>query len=447
MSLVVRTTGTELSSYREPDPRRVPLIIGLCLIFGIFGSIMVWAYFSEVDRGVKAAGVVTIATPRQVVNSPILGTVSEIFVRENSFVREGEVLMTLESQEEAERFRLARLQIFSNLVRQRRFEAEHDLATSVDFTDMPEFGLSADVTQDIMSEQQELFQAGLDRYERERGIVEAQIEQINNIVSGLEAQRTSVINQIGLIADEMEGMEELLAKGYIPKARFLSLQRSSERLKGERGQYEADLSLRDNQILEYERTLDQLVSDRRSGALDRLDGLKGEEDNLRFQILAYEERLDQKLITSPHDGHVLDLAVHNPGYVISAGQRIMNIVPQDDDVTIEAKVSTNDIGGLENGMPAEVRVMSGGGAKAARRAPLLHGKVVGLSADTLTDPASGAEFYMAKIKVPAEEWQKLTDETVPGMRTDVLFRTGSRNVLDFLISPIEFIFKEGFTAR
>lgn len=447
MSIVVHSPSRDLDGYAGPDPRRMPFILGMVLIFGIFGSLAVWAYFSEVDRGVRASGVLAITTPRQVVNSPVLGTVQEIFVEENEFVEKGQVLMTLKNEEEAERFQLSRLQLFTNLVRQKRFRAEYDLATSIDFSDIRHDDLDSAVVDEIFNEQLTLFEAGLDRYQRERGILESQIVQIENIISGLKARRESVVNQIALIADEMDGMEELLNKGYIPKTRFLALKRASESLKGELGQIDGDLSLRDNQILEYNKTLDQLVSQRRAAALDRLDRLKEEEDNLRFQLVAFEERLDQRVIVSPHDGFVLNLRVHNPGYVVSPGQAITNIVPKDDDVTIEAKVSTTDIAGLENGMPAEVRVMATGGAKAARRAPLLHGHVTGLSADTLIDPASGFEFYLAKVTVPAEEWQKMTSETVPGMRADVLFRTGSRNVLDFLISPISFVFQDGFTAR
>lgn len=448
MSVVVHSPSrTNLESYAGPDPRRMPFILGMVLIFGIFGSLGVWSYFSEVDRGVRASGVLAITTPRQVVNSPVLGTVQEVLVEENQFVTKGQVLMTLKNEEEVERFHLSRLQLFTNRVRQKRFKAEYDLATSVDFNDIAHGDMNASMADDIFREQQTLFEAGLDRYQRERGILESQIVQIHNIISGLKARRESVLNQIALIADEMNGMEELLKKGYIPKTRFLALKRASESLKGELGQIDGDLSLRDTQILEYNKNLDQLVSQRRAVALERLDKLKEEEDNLRYQVIAFEERLNQHVIVSPHDGYVLNLRVHNPGYVVSPGQAITNIVPKDDDVTIEAKVSTTDIGGLENGMPAEVRVMATGGAKAARRAPLLHGTVTGLSADTLMDPASGIEFYLAKVTVPAEQWQKMTSEIVPGMRADVLFRTGSRNVLDFLISPISFVFQDGFTAR
>lgn len=439
--------GSDLSLYGPKDPRRVPLIIGLVLIFGIFGSLGVWAYFAEVDRGVRASGVVSITTPRQVVNAPVLGTVEEIFIQENDFVNEGQVLMTLKSEEESERFNLARLQLFGNHVRQKRYQAEYDLATEVDLSGVPHVDLDPKVIDEIISEQRTLFEAGLDRYQRDRGIVDAQMVQIENIITGLRAQRVSIINQIDLIAEEMNGMEDLLAKGYISKTRFLALKRASEGLKGQLGQIEGDLSLRDNQILEYRKSLDQLVAQRRSMALERIDLLKAEEDNLEFQIIAFEERLAQRVIVSPHDGYVLNLRVQNPGYVVSPGQPITTIVPNDDDVTIEAKVSTTDISGLENGMPAEVRVMATGSAKAARRAPLLHGHVVGLSADTIMDPNTGAEYYLAKVTVPADQWAKMTDETIPGMRADVLFRTGSRNVLDFLISPINFIFQDGFTAR
>ncbi|WP_028793423.1 HlyD family type I secretion periplasmic adaptor subunit [Thalassobaculum salexigens] len=447
MSIIAHSPTRRLDDYAGPDPRRFPLILGMTLIFGIFGSMGLWAYFSEVDRGVRASGVLAITTPRQVVNSPVMGTVQEIFVDENDFVNKGEVLMTLKSEEETERFNLSRLQLFSNRARQQRFKAEYDLATSVDFSGIAHDDVDPSVVDDVFNEQRTLFEAGLDRYERERGILESQIVQIQNIIGGLQARRESVVNQMALIADEMDGMEELLSKGYIPKTRFLALKRASEGLKGELGQIDGDLSLRDNQILEFEKTLDQLVSQRRAMALDRLDKLKEEEDNLRFQVIAFEERMDQRVIVSPHDGYVLNLRVQNPGYVVSPGQAITNIVPKDDDVTIEAKVSTTDIGGLENGMPAEVRVMATGGAKAARRAPLLHGKVTGLSADTLIDPATGVEYYLAKVTVPAEEWQKMASETVPGMRADVLFRTGTRNVLDFLVSPISFVFEDGFTAR
>ncbi len=421
--------------------------MGFFLIFAIFGSFVVWAALTWLDRGVTTSGRVQIETERLTISSLISGRVKEVFVKENEFVKAGAVLLTLETEEEQERLNFLQYQLVSNQLEQARHRAMIDGRDALDVSRWSaERAESAEIGT-LIDGQVALFRSDMQSLRQQLEILESRKQQTQEGISGLRARREAIGTQLSLVSEELEGMRYLSERGYVPKTRVLALARAEAGLVGERAQLLSEITLRQGQIGEIEKSILQLKTDAVRTASMRLDQLKQQESQVKYNIAVAKQDQDNKVIVSPHDGIVLGLSVFHSDYIVSAGRPLMYIVPEDEKLIIGAKVGAGDIEGIHRGMPVEVRVKTSSGLKAARRSPLLLGHVEEVSPDVLQDPQSGLDYYEVEVAIEPGEWKKLEDvRVIPGMGADLLFKSGRRSVLDFLVSPLSFIFERGMAV-
>lgn len=447
---MVQTVRTALSTRTEAvrrDPRTFPLWLGSFLIFAIFGSFLIWAAVTWLDKGVTTSGRVQIETERLTISSVVGGRVEGVYVKENEFVKAGTVLLTLDADEEAEQIKFLRYQLVSNQIEQARHTAMVNHQDELDLSDWDQERASSPEIAKLLDSQIALFQADKASKEQQLAILEARKEQVEEGITGIRARRQAMATQLSLVSEELEGMRYLSEKGYVPKTRVLALARAEAGLIGDRAQLLSEITLRQGQIAEIEKSILQLQSESVRMASERLDRLKQQETQIRFNLTLAEQALDNKVIVSPHDGIVLGLSVFHSDYVVGAGTPLMYIVPEDEQLIIVAKIGAADIEGIYREMPVEVRVLTSGGLKASRRSPLLLGHVEEVSPDVLHDQRSGSDYYEVKVAIEPDQWQKLADvRVVPGMSADLLFRAGQRSVLDFLVSPLSFIFERGMAV-
>jgi HlyD family secretion protein len=151
------------------------------------------------------------------------------------------------------------------------------------------------------------------------------------------------------------------------------------------------------------------------------------------RLAAAEARLDRTAVLAPQDGIVLNLRYVTPGGVITAGAPILDLVPAEDNLAIEARVRPIDVDEVAIGQTADVRLV---GLK-QRVTPTLTGRVMRLSADTLADERTGESYYEARVEIPAAELDRLGDHQLgPGMPAEVMILTGERTLVDYLVQPI-----------
>ena len=421
--------------------------MGIFLIFAIFGSFVIWAAVTWLDRGVTTSGRVQIETERLTISSLIGGRVKEVFVDENQFVKAGTVLLTLETKEEEERLAFLQYQLLSNRLEQARHAAIIEGKDEIDVGKWAKERAESPELAALIDSQASLFKSDKQSLEQQLEILESRKAQTEEGISGLRARRTAIGTQLSLVSEELEGMRYLSEKGYVPKTRVLALARAEAGLVGERAQLLSEITLRQSQIGEIDKSILQLKTDAVRTASERLDRLKQQESQVKYNIAVAEQDQNNKVIVSPHDGIVLGLSVFHSDYIVGAGRPLMFIVPEDEKLIIVAKVGTGDIEGVHRDMPVEVRVKTSSGLKAARRSPLLLGHVQEVSPDVLSDPQTGTDYYEVKVAIEPGEWKKLEDvRVIPGMGADLLFKSGRRSVLDFLVSPLSFIFERGMAV-
>jgi HlyD family secretion protein len=186
-----------------------------------------------------------------------------------------------------------------------------------------------------------------------------------------------------------------------------------------------------------------------SADAERADGIARDLDAARVELASALERLNaskdvlnRTIVVAPITGRVVNLRFHSPGGVVGSGEPILEIVPSEEELMIDARVAVNDIDIIHIGMPATVHLS----ALASYRLPRIEGVVRSVSADRLTDERTGQNYYLAKVEVPHDVLAKLGKEVelVPGMPAEVLIVSAERTMIQYLLEPFYEVFRRSF---
>ena len=260
------------------------------------------------------------------------------------------------------------------------------------------------------------------------------VEQLNEEVRGLKAQKDSKEKEIKLVLREKDGVYDLWKQKLVPLTKLTELERTEARLEGESGQLTAQTAQAAGKISETELQILQIDRDLSSEVAKETREIDGKIGEFIERKVTAEDQLKRVDIRAPQDGTVFQSNVHTIGGVITAGDTIMLIVPDADSLTVEAKVNPQDIDQVQIGQSALLRLS----AFNQRTTPEILGKVTRVSADTTTDQRTGQSYYTIRISMPADEVAKLGDvKIVPGMPVEAFVQTGERTMISYLVKPLK----------
>jgi ABC-type branched-subunit amino acid transport system ATPase component len=252
-------------------------------------------------------------------------------------------------------------------------------------------------------------------------------------IGGLTAQLAAVKEQIEIIAAQLQDQHFLLQRGLTQRPRVLELERAAAGLRGQAGDITASIARAHQAIGETQSQIIQARNDRMTDVAKDLREAQGKIADLVPRFQAAQDVLDRTQLRTPYSGVVVDLGVFSVGAVIQRGDKIMDIVPGRHDLIAEAMVGVNDIEDVHPGMPAEVHFT----AYKQRLIPVIHGVVVDISADRLTDKRTGQPYYTASVRVDERELSENKEiELYPGMAATAMIPTKDRTALDYLLGPI-----------
>jgi HlyD family secretion protein len=311
--------------------------------------------------------------------------------------------------------------------------AESERAIVITFPDRLLERAALPTTRKILQDQQNQFTERRKALEGEQAILRAQIEQLKGQILGLEAVVASSVQQQDNLKGEYLKVRDLAAKGLYPTNRLRAMERDLLQIEGRLGQSRADIARSQQAISETEL---QIVQTEKKFQEDVLQQLR----EVRVQIAEYSDRLrvaedilKRIEIISPQSGMVQNLKVHTLGGVIGQGEVIMEIVPLDEPLNIQARVSPIDINYVVPQLDAEVRFPG----MRSRTTPSIIGHVRTVSADSIFDEVARQPYYLAIIEVPDSAIPvELRGKLTPGMPADVMIATGERTVLDYLTAPL-----------
>jgi HlyD family secretion protein/epimerase transport system membrane fusion protein len=393
------------------------------------------------DSAALAPGRVTVASNRKTIQHLEGGIVKNLLVKEGDAVAGGQILIQLDDTQSRARLELLLGRYDKLLATEARLKAEQAFAAGIKFP-VPLI-LRRDQPQvvKLLDAEKALFESRRRSIEGRIRIFHKRIDQLNNEISGLEAQVAAKEEQFVLVEDERASFEVLFQKGYVSKVRLLALKREEAKLKGDRGEHLSLITKARQRIGETELEIIDLKNNTLNQVVSGLRDTQAELVEVSERLKAAEDILVRSDIRAPQAGVVMGLNVHTEAGVIAPGQRLLDIVPEDDTLVIEAQVTPNDIDVVYAGLPAQVRLT----AFKQRNTPMLEGKLTRVSADSFTDERSGASYFLARVAIDAAELKKLDGrELYPGMGAEVMIKTGKRTTMDYILAPLTDSLRQAF---
>jgi membrane fusion protein, type I secretion system len=408
-------------------------LAGLVIVAVLAGGVGGWAGTMKLSGALIAPGSVVVDSNVKKVQHPTGGIVGELRVRDGDRVKIGDVVVRLDDTVTRANLAIVTKGLTELTARKARLESERDGADKVVFPpDLLGRTNDPDVVAAIDSERR-LFDLRRNARIGQKEQLRQRIEQLKEEVRGYRAQQEAKTKEIELIEREMVGVRDLWKQKLIPINRVTELERQAARLEGESAQLVAQTAQIGGKIAETELQIIQIDRDLSSEVAKETREIDGKLGEFVERKVTAEDQLKRIDIRAPQDGTVFQSTVHTVGGVITAGDPIMLIVPEADNLTVEAKVNPQDIDQVRIGQTALLRLS----AFNQQTTPEINGSVTRISADAASDQRTGLTYYTVRIAMPPEEVAKLGDVTViPGMPVEAFVQTGERTMLSYFMKPL-----------
>lgn len=432
-----------MSEGREQDwPVRAPILVGLLALAVLVAGLVLWGTGARISGAVVAGGQVEVQQQRQIVQHPDGGVVARIAVSEGMTVAAGDLLIALDGTLLQSELAIVEGQYFEILARRGRLEAERDEAEAPDFPDELIQGAQAQpALASLIEGQMRLFRSRRETLRQSLGQLATQSEQIGSEIAGIDAQMQALSRQGTLIGQELRDQRNLLDRGLAQASRVLALEREAARLEGELGALQAQRAAAQIRRTEIGIQRLRLGAARREQAETELRDLGYRELELAERRRALAERIARLEIRAPVAGVVHNMQVTTPRSVVRGAETLLYLVPQDRPLQIGARIATTNVDELQIGQAVSLRFSS----LSARITPEITGRLERVSADALTDPATGAPYYRVEIAIPPDALALLEGVVLlPGMPVEIYIRTSERSPLAYLMKPLTVYFNRAF---
>jgi membrane fusion protein, protease secretion system len=428
--------GSERISPAREMPGKSPASIirtgWLVVLFGFFGF-FIWAALAPLDSGITAMGEIVVDSKRQKVQHLSGGIVDQILVRDGDSVTQDQVLIRLNRTRTQAELAIVRAQLLSSLAVEARLMAERDSHERIRFPDqvIKEQANDARISE-VVDTQMQLFETRRRALKNELSILDESVRGLNEQMRGVQAQRRGKERQLELLREELASLQTLFEEGYVPRNRIFELERAMAETDARLSEDIAAAGRIQSSLSEARLRKIQREQEYTKEVESQLTNIQREVDGLQQRSIALYEDLERVDIRAPVAGVVVGLKIHSTGGVVRPGEDILEIVPDNDPLVIEAMIPTQSIELVQVGLEAMIRFSA-----LSRLNPVIDGTVMTVSADRLTDERTGMPYYKARIQVSPEELARLDYERiVPGMPAEVVIKTGEHSVLHYLLKPL-----------
>lgn len=426
-------------SEKEDNGRR-EIWIGCAIAGAFFVLFLGWASLARLDSAAYATGEVTVEAHRQTVQYKEGGIISALYVKEGQKVQDGQVLIEMAGTEAKAQEAALAAQVYGLKAQQARLRAEQFGAAAItwptEFATLKGDDLAE--AQNAMKVQQTQFDARRAALTSQKNVLHQKGLELGEQVKGLQRQIESTDKQDKLIGDELKGIKDLAAQGFASENRVRALERSQAELGGQRGQYAAGIAQAQQQTGETQLQALQLDKQRADEVATQLRDVAFQLNDAEPKLRAAQDALARVQVRAPASGTVVGLSVFTVGGVVAPGQKLMDIVPDNSGLVIEARVNPQDADDIHVGQEAEVKFPS----LHDRTLPVLKGTLTKLSADSFADEKTGQRYFQAEATVPQATLDRLklaengTFQLRPGLPAQVLIPLRKRTALQYLTQPL-----------
>jgi len=424
----------------EPvDDPRGDVRVGTWIAVAFFVVLLGWAAFTPLDAGVYATGQVAVSGNRQSVQHREGGVVTAIHVREGQKVRAGQLLVEMAAPDLRAAERALTSDYLTLLAQRARLVAERSGAS--DFAAPAEFAGLAPADQALAAQAMQLQRAQLRATVAAMGAQQSVLGQRTRQLAeqriGYSRQQNSLREQQRIIEDELRGMRELEKKGFASTNRIRALERAQEELRGREAAMAAEVARAGEGMGETRMQSLTLSRSNQEDVATELRDTQAKISEVLPKLISAREQLQRSMVRAPASGQVVGLSVFTVGGVVAPGQTLMDVVPDNKMLVIQAQVDPRGADDVYQGQEAQVRFTS----VEDRTLPLLTGKVRTISADSFLDEHTGRTFFRAEVEVSPAELDKVRGvlgqgKLRPGLPVEVVLATRKRTALEYMLEPL-----------
>src|SRR2546423_8456584 len=417
-------------------------LAGWLIIALFFGGIGSWAATAPLNGAIVGNAIIKVEGNRKSVQHLDGGIVKDLRIKEGDKVNTGDVLIVLdETQAQAEYDVLSQQYMVLRATEPR-------LLTELDHGSEPgvaeELKKAGSYFKSVWSGQVSQFDSRRAALDGERSVLREKINQLGSQIVGGEAQVKAFTDQISSIRSEAKDIAPLVERGLIARPRILQLERTAFGLEGQIADAQANIAKARQAIAEQQQQIAQLDNDRMADVTKDLRDTQAKMLEVIPKAMNAKAVLGRMEIRSPYAGRVVALTVFPVGGVIQRGEKILDIVPGQDSLTIEAQIAVEDISDIRPNMRAEVHLT----AYKQRIVPIIHGDVIQVSADRLTDPKTNNPYYVAFVRIDESELATMPNiRLYPGMPATVMIPTIQRTAFDYIVGPLVMSFNHAFRQK
>lgn len=403
------------------------------ILLGVMAAVLLgWGLLAQIAGAVVAPGKVTLESSLKRVQHKEGGIVSELYVKEGDRVKAGALLARIDSTAPQANLMVVTNQLEELTARRLRLIAERDRQGAIGgaaLSDAPQ----TDSFKAILAAETRLMAERRSLRTQKKIQLSQQMAQSREEIAGLQAQVEAQAAQRTLIEGELAGVRQLYEKGLATLPRLNALEREAKRLDGARGQLIAAIAAARSKIAELQVQSLQVETEELALVMAELKETDIKLSQLTEQRTTGEDELRRVELRAPTDGQVQQLAVHTRGGVVAAGETLMLIVPDKDELIVEASIDPQHIDQVAPGRPAKVRFT----AFSAATTPVLDAKVDRLSRDVQSDERTGRQFYVARLKIDRPDLKAgVRSSLVAGMPAEVQIATGTRSAMSYFLKPL-----------
>lgn len=412
-------------------------VAGTGVLLVLFAGLGLWSAYAPLDSAAIGPGVIVLENYRMAVDHLEGGIVQQVHAREGQQVAKGEVLLTLQDVQPRAQLEQVRGQWMMALAREARLVAQRDNLARVVFPRELLANAKDARAADAMRVQEETFRVRRRALQSEVTLYERQIAQLREKARGLGEQRGMREQLVSSFEKERADFEALAKEGYAERQKVREMERNLAMNDGQRSSLSTDIaatevevSATEVKILQARQTFEREVAKELAEVQTELFALQEKKRGL-------EDTVKRTVVLAPQDGVVHALSAHAPGEVLKPGAHILDIVPGNERLIVEAKLSPQDVDQVHVGQMAEVRFT----AFKQRDMPKIEGRLATLSADRMLEEAGGTKqpYYLGRVEIAPKGLQQLDRlklQLVAGMPADVLVKTGERTFWKYLTAPL-----------
>lgn len=417
----------------KPEVKAQPGRIGLWALGLGFGGFLLWAALAPLDEGVPGHGMVTIDTKSKAVQHLSGGIVKEVLVTEGQQVKEGQLLLKLDEAVAKANFESVRQRYIGLRAMEGRLLAEQRGLDKITWhADLRDAMADAQVRQMVMTQEQ-LFGSRRASLRADLQSIEENIQGQQALLQSYSAMLGNRRNQLALLNEELTNTSGLVKEGYVPRNRQLELERMVSEASSSIAELLGNTTRAQRSISEMRQRAIVRQQEYRKEVESQLSEVEREAQADAEKFRAAQNDLGRIDIKSPAAGQVVGLAFQTVGGVIGPGQKLMDIVPSSQALLLEARVAPHLIDRVHAELPVDVRFSSFANSPQL----VVEGKVASVSGDLLVDSKTGESYYLARVAVTPEGLKILGKRQMqPGMPVEVIFITGERSMLTYLLHPL-----------